>query len=350
MNRGRKLLLPLMLVWVSISIIMCAQKEETPGPPSDMVKAQPPAPAAKPTEPVFSDKPALISKGAEPPKIESPAEPPPKPGLPSPTVKLPATSKPTILPRSSTAVAKPGIKPAPKPMATPGKVSPGMVATAPKGDTPGMPVKAKPPVTVDIRAFTWPPPNASTKAKVERNLLAVSGAPTTLGQVADRLERAFDQAGYREIGWYSVPKGFALASRLEQTNPDGTCKPEEERWKAKACTPPIHSLGEYIRALFIPQKGHFRLIVFVVTSVPFDQTAPAPSREDAIEWVDIGVSALPAAIKKQRFTEEHQCTALIYEFLQIGTDSPAKFVDDASISCREHLKRARLLAALGGLP
>jgi hypothetical protein len=224
------------------------------------------------------------------------------------------------------------------------------MAKAPTGKAPKTPVKAKPPATAEIPAFPWPPPDASARVKVDRNLLAIPGAQITLGQVADRLERAFDQAGYGETGWYRVPEGFALASRLEQINPDGTCKPEGERWKSKAYTPPIGSLGEYIKALFIPQKGHFRLIVFVVTSLPFDQTTPGPSREEALEWVDRGASALPSPIRSQRFTPDHQCTALIYEFLQRATEHPAELVDPSSISGLEHLKRARLMAALGGMP
>ena len=211
-------------------------------------------------------------------------------------------------------------------------------------------MKAKPPVTVDIRAFPWPPPDASTRTPVPRDLLTAAGAQTTLGQVADRLEKAFDQCGYGEKGWYNVPEGFALASRLEQINPDGTSKPENERWIAKGCTPPIHSLKDYIRALFIAQKGRFRLLVFIVTSEPFKESEQGPTPEQAKQWTDAGATVLPAAIKKRPFTQEHYCTALIYEFIQKTTDQLAELVDPSLISGTEHLKRARLMAALEGSP
>jgi hypothetical protein len=80
-----------------------------------------------------------------------------------------------------------------------------------------------------IPLFPWPPSRPSAFAKIPRKLFVKGDAQIKLRDVADRLENAFQQAGYGEKTWYAVPGGLALASRLEQFNPDGTSKGEPDR-------------------------------------------------------------------------------------------------------------------------
>src|SRR5580700_7816479 len=91
------------------------------------------------------------------------------------------------------------------------------------------------PAPLPVSAFPWPPPRASAFAVVRRDLLVRTEANPRLATVAAALEDAFSKAGYFEFSYHKgVPDGFALASRIEQINSDGTPKEETERWSLDA--------------------------------------------------------------------------------------------------------------------
>jgi hypothetical protein len=113
--------------------------------------------------------------------------------------------------------------------------------------------------------FPWPPPKASTFTTLSDEYFRKSDEEIVLlRDVDNQLSKALEDAGYAEKSYYAVPDGFALASRLEQINPDGTPKPELERWTIKHRPLTKFSLSSYIRALFTSQPGYFRVIVFVI--------------------------------------------------------------------------------------
>ena len=78
-------------------------------------------------------------------------------------------------------------------------------------------------------AFPWPPPRPSTRRVLPGHLVVGAAAQPTLGTVADRLQAALEQAGYVEYGYYRVPEGFAIATRLERIYPDGQSLPAPAR-------------------------------------------------------------------------------------------------------------------------
>jgi hypothetical protein len=201
---------------------------------------------------------------------------------------------------------------------------------------------------VEIPQFPWPPPEPSAFARIPRKLLVKAEGQTKVGDVADRLDSAFEQAGYGEKTWYAVPGGFALASRLEQYNPDGTSKDEPERWSAEIGAPAIFSLKDVIRVLFTPREGHYRIIVFIVTNQPFSASHETVSADVAREWVRKGAFKLPKAIREAEYTPEHYCEALIYEFEQDTRDNPAVFIAPSELQGKTHLRQAKILSALGG--
>jgi len=194
-----------------------------------------------------------------------------------------------------------------------------------------------------IPAFTWPPPEASASIKIPSHFLSDTAKPETLAQVANRLESAFEQTGYAEHSYYSVPGGFALVSRLEQFNPDGSSKDLPERWAVEVAPPKVFSLSSYLKALFFAQEGHFRIISFVVTSAPFAQQPDSPiRREEAMKWLSDGVQALPDAIGDSAYTDAHYCVALVYEFEQISRNHEPNFKRLSLLPGLEHLQQAHL--------
>jgi hypothetical protein len=199
-----------------------------------------------------------------------------------------------------------------------------------------------------IPGFSWPPPKPSAFARIPRTFLVKGESETKVGDVADRLENAFYQAGYGEKTWYIVPRGFALASRLEQFNPDGTPKEEPERWSAKIRAPAIFGLKDVVRALFTPHAGRYRIIVFIVTDQSFSAADKTVTPKEAMEWVQKGAFDLPQVIREAKYTPEHFCEALIYEFDQPSRDNPAVFKAPSELQGETHLRKAKIWSALGG--
>jgi hypothetical protein len=195
-----------------------------------------------------------------------------------------------------------------------------------------------------VPEFPWPPPRASASDTISRELLLGSQEHLLLGDAVAALDLAFRKAGYGERSYYGVPGGFAMVSRMEQMNQDGTAKGPPDRWSLKI--PPMGlSLSAYLKALFRGRPGYYRIIVFVVTSEPFSQSGAKTTSKEAGLWVSSGLNALPKDIASRDYTSDHRCTALIYEFKRTGTQG-AEFVDPSEITGQIHLEKSGLLTAL----
>jgi tetratricopeptide (TPR) repeat protein len=193
--------------------------------------------------------------------------------------------------------------------------------------------------------FPWPPPKASASDTISRQLLLGSREHPLLGDAAAALDLAFRKAGYGERSYYSVPGGFAMASRIEQMNKDGTAKGLPDRWSLEVSPMREFSLSAYMSALFTARSGFYRVIVFVVSSQPFSQSTAKPTSEEAQIWESSGLNALPEAIASRDYTSAHRCTALIYEFKRTEGQH-AEFVDPSEVTGQIHLEKSGLLAAL----
>jgi len=215
---------------------------------------------------------------------------------------------------------------------------------------PPPPAPAPPAETATALPVFWPPPEASTRQKIPRDLLAPRTAQgQTWGSVADRLEKALADNGYSSPGYYLVPQGFALISQLERINPDATPAPSEVRWKIKVDPVSIRpfNLEAYLKALLGEDAGLFRVIAFVFTPVPIVTKGKA-SMEAASGWVEEGASTLPQTLSQQAYGENMEATALIYEFEVPSRGKPARLNKPSGHNGQQHLKAARILQALGG--
>ena len=167
--------------------------------------------------------------------------------------------------------------------------------------------------------FPWPPPRASAFDIVPRDLLLGEKQTPVSGDAAAALDSAFRQAGYSETSYYGVPEGFALASRIEQINQDGTLKEAADRWSVEVAPLRKWSLHAYLERLFKASPGYYRIIVFIVTSQPFSQSNTKVTAADAHLWVSSGLNRLPDEVASRPYSPAHACTALIYEFARVGT-------------------------------
>ena len=194
--------------------------------------------------------------------------------------------------------------------------------------------------------FPWPPPRPSTRRLLPRPMVTGAALQPTLGGVADRLQAALESAGYVEYGYYPVPGGFALATRLERIHPDGRAYTEPARWQWGQAALTGFDLGSYMRALFDVEQGYFRVIVFAVTSAPLETTDEAPQAGQVLAWPMNGAPELPATLRRHSYGDDAYTAALVYEFESRGRGHEATFRSQSRLTGAAHLRQARLLPAL----
>ncbi len=183
--------------------------------------------------------------------------------------------------------------------------------------------------------FPWPPPKASALEVIPDAFLRRPGIGIPLFRDVDALLRsALDNCGYSESSYYAIPGGFAIATRIEQMNKNGTPKPGENRWSLKnAPINPFSDFSAYVSALFKGNPRYYRVIVFVITPIGFSQGATEPGKAEVEGWFTGGFNILPADVGRRAYTDDCRCTALIYEFKK-------KQVSPGSLTGRTHLMRS----------
>ncbi|HEX4638068.1 MAG TPA: hypothetical protein VH170_01130 [Chthoniobacterales bacterium] len=266
------------------------------------------------------------------------------------TVRAPVTSdRPIVQPSSSPlnphnwrTAAAPPVSPRPSVAAS---VAPLVGGGAPPEDLGGgLEVgEGAPAPEPEIPQFPFPPPQASASDEIPRELLVAEKTGPKLKDVDAVLSRAFAKCGYGEKSFYAVPDGFAMASRLEQINDDGSFN--ANRWSLQTAAMKSFSIESYLHALFQTRAGHFRVVVFVVTNHPFQQTDVKVNSDEAKSWVRKGLNQLPKKIGDRDFTDDYTCTVLVYEFKSLG-GGEAKFVEPSEITGHTHLEKSGLLGAL----
>jgi hypothetical protein len=193
--------------------------------------------------------------------------------------------------------------------------------------------------------FPWPPPRASTWEVIPDALLVSSGRPApTFGEIQARLSNALEAGGYQQRSFFAVPGGFALVTQVERVSPDGVSE-REGRWLV-ARAPSTFSLESYLRQLLFAPQGRYRLVVFVITDVSFSASGGFITASEASDLAMRGANTLARDISAIRYSADHHCTALIYEFEKTNTDP--QLVVPSRLPGREHLIRARIWAALTG--
>ncbi|MGH8533132.1 MAG: hypothetical protein ACREV1_10525 [Gammaproteobacteria bacterium] len=198
-----------------------------------------------------------------------------------------------------------------------------------------------------IPKFPWPPPRASTKEVIPSELLESKSGATSLRDVERRISEVLRENGYFERSYYAVPDGFALVTKIEQINDDGTPKEGPQRWSLGVPRLYKFTLEAYLSALFLAPPGYYRVIVFIVTAHPIVQSEAKVTPKETGDWLRAGADRLPESIGALDFSREgYACTALVYEFRRrTESDEPA-ILDPGNIPGRIHLVKAGLWEAL----
>ena len=194
------------------------------------------------------------------------------------------------------------------------------------------------------QAFPWPPPPASAETMIPRNWLSTT-AVTRLVDIADKLERALNEAEYPIWSYSFAPNGFALVTQLEQIKFDGTPSPEPARWSTDL--PPVTNMTllEFIKALAYATRGYYRVIVFIVTDQPWSREGERPTIVMAEAWLASGFNWLPPSIGKLTYGPDYRTMALVYEFEKHSRYSDAILVPSPT-SADDHLIKAGIFDPL----
>lgn len=213
-------------------------------------------------------------------------------------------------------------------------------------------MEEEPPATSEMEGqevtpqFPWPPPQASATADLSCQRLVSRTGKHYLREINEKISLALESRGYSEKSYFSVPDGFAMVTRLEQTERDGTPKTPPARWSVEVEFLQEFSLSAYLNALFTANPGFYRLIVFIVTSHPFSQDKVEVQRDKAMDWLADGLNRLPTSIGDRELTGQYSCTALIYEFEQPEPRKPAALKRPGRLPGRTHLMRSQLWNSL----
>ncbi len=194
--------------------------------------------------------------------------------------------------------------------------------------------------------FPWPPPSCNAKFELPETSLA---GQKTLGDVERKIRMALDAKGYAQRSYFSVPNGFALVTQLEQYNgEDGSVRNDRTRWLDYPQKDNFDGVMDYLKSIVMPQKGYFRLFVFVVTNHAFGGSTQRVSKEQATAWLNQGFNKLPRSLAAAPFSAEYDVTALVYEFVVPESNrKPEQKCPSPLFDAKTHLQKTGIAAGLG---
>ncbi|MFA6112552.1 MAG: hypothetical protein WC729_01120 [Sphingomonas sp.] len=187
---------------------------------------------------------------------------------------------------------------------------------------------------VDIGPFLpWPAPAPSSLGNVS-STLKLSGH---LSDVDAQVQRRLGAKGYEELKYFSVPGGFAICTKLERINEDGSAA--KDRWMVGKQASQGGFL-DYFRKLIEGERGLFRTMVLVVTDQPIRPAGYQASDQDVKRWRSTGAAAL-GVTGKGVVRPGTQAWLLVYEFeTDRSKNKSVRAVADAHLPFARHARAA----------
>ncbi len=195
--------------------------------------------------------------------------------------------------------------------------------------------------SIGVPQLPWPPPRASGQVVLEEGVFEFA---ENLGNVDDLLSNAVNEVGYPQKSYMQTPNGFAMVCQMEQTDENAIPLAGADRWDEKIALDNNFDFFSLFESLFYPAKGHFRILLFVVSDTPFTQSGPEPEPREIEDMLGAGLNVLPNAIRAQSFTGNHYVSALIYEFERL--DSGTVNMMTPGKPAKVHLEASQILEAL----
>ncbi|MCP4395742.1 MAG: hypothetical protein GY801_00315 [bacterium] len=192
----------------------------------------------------------------------------------------------------------------------------------------------------------WPPPDASTRAVIRPEFFEDFQEGRFLGDIDGILIEALVKAGYHGSSYLGVPNGFAIVTRLEQTDRHGVPLGDEARWSAKIQPIKSFSIVNFLRALLTSPPGYFRVITLVISDEPFSSSGIRMQLDTLEHWSRMGLNFPPPEIRELSYTEDYRVTALVYEFEKKTEHDQPEVHIPGELSVAKHLEHTRFAAYL----
>ncbi|MBK9985213.1 MAG: hypothetical protein IPP15_23155 [Saprospiraceae bacterium] len=204
--------------------------------------------------------------------------------------------------------------------------------------------KAKP-IILMPPPFPWPPPPASAEINLTEDHTYFANCKK-FGDVSSIIDNALGANDY-EKRYFSIPNGFAITTKLEVINEDGSSKNQPDRYDfSMNSLLKIIDIRDYLNALFFGKSGYYRSIVFIITDQPFGSSANKVSETEIKELMSKGDYFLSNEFKNNPFTINHQVIALIYEFQIKESDKLALLSPPIRLTARTHLTKSNIISIL----
>ena len=189
-----------------------------------------------------------------------------------------------------------------------------------------------------VPAFPWPPPTPSTRWSFLINALEESSRLNTFKDMDWLLCGLLNKADYSDVAYFDVPGGFALVTQIECIDENGCPEPGPRRFQTNAPPLRVFSLDDirrYIKKLISPDANRYRVIVFIISEVPFSTPNGPPDIETTTSWLKNGLNVLPAEIGSLPINSKCTCSILIYEFVKAASDGAISVVETSNQNPRK---------------
>jgi hypothetical protein len=200
-------------------------------------------------------------------------------------------------------------------------------------------IKEKSPLAGQQRLPGFPDPIPLHATSMDLPVGVVIGAgPEQLVASHRRVSRALELAGFDKWSVYAFRDGFALVTRWERIEEDGS--PAKDRFATRHPKRIRHDFDfdEHVQVLFNAANGDYRMFVFTVTG-----TDPALTADVHINGDKVGAGRLPEEIEMQS-SAERSAEAHVYVFRQQGS-TKAKALEGSPLDAASHLTHARIFDA-----
>ncbi len=163
----------------------------------------------------------------------------------------------------------------------------------------------------------------------------------TLDEVAIHLEGVFNKAGYKDkLRYYYSIDGFALLSKLERFNKDGTEVSSNKRW-VNVFGDGKFSYYQIFKSLFFEVSTEFRMFALVIASKNAKIGSQIMTAQVAQELLMHGYETLPEELKKKILNPKN-LSVLVYHFHQNDIGEVPELDLSGNISAENYLKTAGL--------
>ncbi|WP_321910281.1 hypothetical protein [Paraburkholderia sp. J11-2] len=190
-----------------------------------------------------------------------------------------------------------------------------------------------------------PQPSAESQPLDVKFATPAHGRALTFGDIELALNKLLRKANYGSQQYYPFPCGFALVTRVEQTDSLWTPLKPPARWAVKVNYGEAWSMESVIKQFARAPKGYYQILVFLVTDMPVIGSGNYPELSFFDKSLKGGANKLSTSLENRKASEHVKCTVLIYEFWKAdGVDAQA--LEPGQLDAMGHLQRASLISGL----